>query len=149
MCDIHLGPGARFTNVDSQHGQVATCPVTCGMKLLIHSQTSTVDVWEWISNFIPHFIIDVNVNLIKITNIHQTRFYRQCSWITVERLHWQPQTTLFKYFAYRFKRVDIFGEFIIIICWNRTFIATGLLWFPIIYILSPQFLNHSRGPLTW
>ena len=28
---------------------------TC--KLLIKSQTSTVEVWEWISNFIPHFII--------------------------------------------------------------------------------------------
>ena len=27
-----------------------------GMKLIIHSQTTTVDVWEWISNFIPHFI---------------------------------------------------------------------------------------------
>ena len=31
------------------------------MKLLIHSQTSmvTVEVWEWISNFILHFIMDV------------------------------------------------------------------------------------------
>ena len=36
------------------------CPVKCGMKLLIHSQTSTVvEVWEWIRNFIPHFIGDV------------------------------------------------------------------------------------------
>ena len=26
-----------------------------GMKLLIHSQTSTVEVWECISTFIPHF----------------------------------------------------------------------------------------------
>ena len=31
----------------------------CGMKLLIHSQTSTVEVWEWIGNFILHFIMGV------------------------------------------------------------------------------------------
>ena len=24
------------------------------MKLVVHSQTSTVEVWEWISNSIPH-----------------------------------------------------------------------------------------------
>ena len=32
-----------------------------GMKLLIHSQTSTVtvEVWECISNFIVHVLIDV------------------------------------------------------------------------------------------
>ena len=32
------------------------------VKLLIHSQTSTaaaVEVWEWISNFIPYFMMDV------------------------------------------------------------------------------------------
>ena len=31
--------------------------IKCGMKLLIHSQTSTLhaEVWEWESNFIPHF----------------------------------------------------------------------------------------------
>ena len=30
------------------------------MKLLIHSKTSTaVEVWEWISDFIPHLIMDV------------------------------------------------------------------------------------------
>ena len=38
--------------------------VKCGMKLLIHSQTSTVqalgvEVWNWINNFTPHFIKDV------------------------------------------------------------------------------------------
>ena len=27
----------------------------CGMKLIIQSQTSTVEVWEWISNIISHF----------------------------------------------------------------------------------------------
>ena len=32
------------------------CLVKCGMKLLIHS---TVQVWVWISNFIPHCIMDV------------------------------------------------------------------------------------------
>ena len=26
-----------------------------GWKLLIHSQTATIEVWEWISNVIPHF----------------------------------------------------------------------------------------------
>ena len=26
-----------------------------GMKLLIHSQTSLVEVWEWISNLILHY----------------------------------------------------------------------------------------------
>ena len=36
-----------------------TCPVKCGMKLLIHSQTCAVEVWEWISNFIAHFILDI------------------------------------------------------------------------------------------
>ena len=33
--------------------------VKCGMKLLIHSQTSmiaAVEAWEWISNFIPHWV---------------------------------------------------------------------------------------------
>ena len=29
--------------------------VKCRMKLLFHSQTSIVEVWEWISNFISHF----------------------------------------------------------------------------------------------
>ena len=38
-------PGAPFTNKELtlawfQHGQVITSPVQCGMKLLIHSQTS-------------------------------------------------------------------------------------------------------------
>ena len=36
--------------------------IKCGMKQLIHSQTSnscTVEVWECISNFIPHFIMDM------------------------------------------------------------------------------------------
>ena len=33
----------------------------CRLKLLIHSQTSTVavEVWEWISNFSSHFIVHV------------------------------------------------------------------------------------------
>ena len=32
------------------------------MKLLIHSNNLngfTIEVWAWISNFVPHFIIDV------------------------------------------------------------------------------------------
>ena len=36
----------------SQHGWVI---IKCRVKLLIHSQTSTVEAWEWISNFTPHF----------------------------------------------------------------------------------------------
>ena len=35
----------------------------CEMKFFIHSQTSavaTVEVWEWISNFIPHFIKEMS-----------------------------------------------------------------------------------------
>ena len=48
-------PGASFTNMDElqyQHGYVFMYIIDCGMKLLIHSQ-NTVEVWEWISNFIP------------------------------------------------------------------------------------------------
>ena len=56
--------GAPFTNMEltiipawiSYH-----MPSKCGMKFLIHSQTSngcTVEVWECISNSIPHFIMD-------------------------------------------------------------------------------------------
>ena len=35
-----------------------TCVIKCGMKLLMHSQTSTItlEVWEWKSNFFPYFI---------------------------------------------------------------------------------------------
>ena len=34
----------------------------CGMKLRIHSpnlKCCIVEVWEWISKFIPHFVMDV------------------------------------------------------------------------------------------
>ena len=38
------------------------------MKLLIHSQTSTVvEIWEWKNNFTPNFIIDV----IPDSNVHE------------------------------------------------------------------------------
>ena len=39
--------------------KIITCAVKCGMKLLIHFQTSTVVPWTlgWISNFIPRFIV--------------------------------------------------------------------------------------------
>ena len=44
---------------------VNTCPVRSVMKLLIHSYTAMAgNVWEWISNFIPHFIMDVITYLI-------------------------------------------------------------------------------------
>ena len=60
----------------SQHGQVISCPVKCGMKLLSHSQTSTFtfEVWKWICNIFPasywiqlliHTGIKVNPMLVK------------------------------------------------------------------------------------
>ena len=30
-----------------------------GVKLFIYSQTAAIEVWEWISYFIVHFIMDV------------------------------------------------------------------------------------------
>ena len=54
---IQMMSGAPFTNMvqfQSQHGYIITCLVKCGMKLLIHFQTSMMQ-----SNFIPHFIMDV------------------------------------------------------------------------------------------
>ena len=47
---------------ESQHGWVITCPVKCGLKLFIpfpNSNGYTVEVWEWKSNFITPFIMDV------------------------------------------------------------------------------------------
>ena len=55
-------PGPLFTNTDqlqTQHGQVISCLVKYEMKLIILSQTSVVEVWECINNFIPQFIMDV------------------------------------------------------------------------------------------
>ena len=52
-----------FTNMaqlKSQHGKAILCRVKCGMKILIYFQTAnacTVEIWELVSNFIPHFII--------------------------------------------------------------------------------------------
>ena len=48
-------------NFNPSMDKFVTCPVKCEMKLLIISQTLTVhvEVWEWISNFISHFIKDV------------------------------------------------------------------------------------------
>ena len=48
----------------TQDGKVITYPVKCGMKLdlLTLSQPNggaMVEVWEWVSNFTPHFTIDV------------------------------------------------------------------------------------------
>ena len=40
------------------------CPVKCAMISLIHS--CTVEVWEWISNFILHSIMDVNASMLGI-----------------------------------------------------------------------------------
>ena len=39
-----------------------TCPVKSRMKLLIHFNSCTVDVWGWISNFSPHFMTDIITN---------------------------------------------------------------------------------------
>ena len=41
--------------------KIITCPVMCGIQLPIHSQIShgaAFDVKEWISNFVPHIIMD-------------------------------------------------------------------------------------------
>ena len=58
MQSISGGPlTLTYINFKFQYGKAITCPVKCGMKLFIHSQTSTVQplkVKEWISNFTPH-----------------------------------------------------------------------------------------------
>ena len=50
--------GITYTNTDwlwSQHGQVITWPEQCGMKFL----SIPIFQWEWIGNFMPHYVIDV------------------------------------------------------------------------------------------
>ena len=42
-----------------QHWKMITRPDKCGLKLLIRSQISTVASWEFGSNFILHFLMDV------------------------------------------------------------------------------------------
>ena len=48
-----------LTWINLNLSMVITSIIKCGLKLFIHSQTSTfnciVEVWEWISNFISHF----------------------------------------------------------------------------------------------
>ena len=41
------------------------------MKLLNHSQISTVQVWEWISTFIPH--VTVYVSMLGLGLIHVSK----------------------------------------------------------------------------
>ena len=51
--------------------------IKCGMKLLIYSQTSTgqpctVEVWEWISDFITRFFLRMQLLIhagLKLNNI--------------------------------------------------------------------------------
>ena len=40
------------------------------MKLLIHSQASTIAPLEWISYFIPHFIGHVITSLLELNLLH-------------------------------------------------------------------------------
>ena len=50
-------PGVPFTNINElqfQHGLVITVIVKCGMKLS-NFKSCMIEVWEWTSNFIPHF----------------------------------------------------------------------------------------------
>ena len=57
----HVTAVAPFwlTWANFNHGWIITYPVKCGMKLVIHSQTSTAAPFgEWVSNLIIHFIMD-------------------------------------------------------------------------------------------
>ena len=57
---VQLRHGTPLDNTNQlwfQRGQIITCPVKSGVKLLIHSQ----NVWEWINNFIPNLGINTFV----------------------------------------------------------------------------------------
>ena len=55
MC-VHIWPGTPFTNAGIRHHK----PSKRGMHLLqFYLIGWTVEIWEWINNFIPHFIMYV------------------------------------------------------------------------------------------
>ena len=60
----------KSSNIDVFDAFDFMCPVKCGVKLLTHSQTSTVEVREWISNFIPQFIICDCFSMLGFTLIY-------------------------------------------------------------------------------
>ena len=48
------------------------------VKFLIHSQTSSVAVWKWISNFIPHFTTCNYLCMDGLKLIHVNKRYPMC-----------------------------------------------------------------------
>ena len=55
---------------------IISIDIKCRMKLLFHSQTSnggTIEVWEWISNFIPHFTKHVITYPCRYKLIHASK----------------------------------------------------------------------------
>ena len=64
-----LGPCfhmARETMIKSYN----ICPVKSRLKLLMHSLYSTVEVWTWINNLIPHFTTDVLIHVgLKLNDV--------------------------------------------------------------------------------
>ena len=65
---INIGWGIHYP------AWISTSIIKCELKLLIHSQTSTVasiEVLEWISNFIPHFTGMYNfLSILRLKLIH-------------------------------------------------------------------------------
>ena len=60
MVPNYLGPLLQtWFSFNPCMDEVIWCPVKFGMKLHIHSQTSMVEVWEWICNFIPYSIMNI------------------------------------------------------------------------------------------
>ena len=55
LSTLYAVPFINMIQLWSWLGYVIASIMKCNMKLLIHSQTSTVQVWERINIFIPHF----------------------------------------------------------------------------------------------
>ena len=66
---------------------ISNHPVRCGMKFIIHSQTSmvaTINVWEWISNFTSlyngcNYLSMLELKLIHVSKCDPWLYYIQCS----------------------------------------------------------------------
>ena len=56
-----------------------------------------LDVWEWISNFIPHIIIDVMYYSINHTRIEVKYIEAETKWPTFSRRHFQMYFLEWKY----------------------------------------------------
>ena len=109
------------------------------MKLFIHSQTSngataTIEVWEWISNFIPYFIMDVITYLCWDLTMLVKRAPSSCgyrrpyTYLLRKRTH-RPDPRLdlqIKVFYVNIMVADVlatqkFAEFILELAWTRLF----------------------------